>query len=215
MTLKHENFCKMTTQQTESNEAVRNWARKLPSSIMVYPDRVWDRVKYIAWRAYIPLHPHIRDMAVAFDVVQHSGRQPFLLGYVAPHVPIKSFILHLIDIGYGNHFVAWHDDDEIISVRMTDGFTHQYHLRVFHDGAVHGHYEYTPEAHPFLHMGQANFEFCYDFFIEQFGELIIAADKKETATLAIDYYSRWNPRSRFAQEAKARHVENAMKNIDI
>lgn len=202
----------MSTQQTELNKAIRRWAKRLPSSIMVYPDKTWDRVKYIIWRAYIPLHPHIRDLAIAFDTVQHSGRQPFLLGHVAPNVPIKSFISHLIDIGYGNHFVAWHDDDELISVRMTDGFAHQYHLRVFSDGAVHGHYEYTPEAHPVLHMNESHFEPHRSFFLEQFEELITVAGDKEIANLAIDYYSRWNPHSRSAQTMRSQHMKRAMKN---
>ncbi len=205
----------MATQQTELNKEIRRWAKRLPRSIMVYPDKAWDRVKYIIWRAYIPLHPHIRDLAIAFDTVQHSGRQPFLIGHVAPNIPIKSFILHLIDIGYGNHFVAWHDDDELISVRMTDGFTHQYHLRVFSDGAVHGHYEYTPEAHPIRHMNETHFKFLRSFFLEQFGELITVADDKDTATLALDYYSRWNPRSHSAQRIKAKHVRNAIRNTNV
>lgn len=203
----------MTASTIESNKSLRRWAKRLPSSIMVYPDKSWNRIKYIVWRAYIPLHPHVRDVAVAFDAVQHTGRQPFLIGHVAPHIPIKSFITHLIDIGYGNHFVAWHDDDELISVRMTDGFTHQYHLRVFSDGAVHGHYEYTPEAHPLLHLDQINFEHRREFFLKQFGELIVPAPTEEMAKLAVDYYARWHPRSHSAQKAKAKHIAKVIEKI--
>ncbi len=179
----------MTPVSKETNKSLRHWAKKLPHSTMVYPDGAWNRVKYIFWRAYIPLHPYVRDIAVSIGAVKHSGRQPFLLGRVESHIPMKSFISHLIDIGYGNHFVAWHDDDELVSVRMTDGFVRQYHLRVFSDGAVHGHYEYTPEAHPVLHIKGIAFEDRRDFFMEQFGELVIQATKKESEISENKYYS--------------------------
>ncbi|OYV84015.1 MAG: hypothetical protein B7X04_01230 [Parcubacteria group bacterium 21-54-25] len=176
---------------------------------MVYPNTHLDRAKYLFWRAATPIHPSIRDVLTTLGIFRYSGRQPFLLGHVAPHTTLKEFIRHLIKRGYGNHFVAWHDSDELVSLRIADGFRRQYHLRVFGDGAVHGHYEYTPEAHPFLHLNQIGFEDRRDFFLAQCGELIVPATETEVAAATARYYARWRPPSRAGKAALAERLPTA------
>jgi hypothetical protein len=150
------------------------WLRNLPYSAMVYPESLWDRSKYVFWRLYTPYHPFVRDMALALGIVWHEGRQDFLLGTIAPHLSVKEFISHLLHHGYGNHFVAWKDDGEIVSLRYVENFATQYHIRVFKDREVRAHYEYTPECYPISHMREVNMEPRRDEFLKLLGDTIIA-----------------------------------------
>ena len=175
--------------QKTSPQTLREWAKNMPYSKMVYPRAFTDRAKYIFWRVLTPIYPTILDGIIALGIVRHSGRQPFLLGYVSPNISLKEFIHQTIKRSYGNHFVALHDSNELVSLRITDGFEYQYHLRVFEDGAVHGHYEYTPEAHPFLHLYEVGFEDKRDFFLSQFGELLVPAPSKEVVASTERYYA--------------------------
>lgn len=54
--------------------------------------------------------------------------------------------------GFGNHFVAWQDNGQVLSWRKLKNFDYQYHIRVFKDGEIRGHYEYTPESKPLDHF---------------------------------------------------------------
>ncbi len=125
--------------------------KTLPASRMVYPKVFSHRLKYLLWRLYTPLHPHLRDTCQTLGLVKHEGRQDFLLGTVAKE-DIKKFISFMISQGFGNHFVAWKDEGQVVSLRLVKDFVYQYHIRVFEDGEVRGHYEYTPECFPLLHI---------------------------------------------------------------
>lgn len=125
---------------------------------MAYPDTPLDQLKYWFWRVYTPLHPYVRDTSTYFGIVQHEGRQNYLIGTVHPDKSLKDLIEHLLRHGFGNHFVAWKDDDELVSLRKPVNFRYQYHLRIFKDGEVRCHYEYTPEYRPLQHLIQIGFE---------------------------------------------------------
>jgi len=150
-----------------------SWVKDIPSSAMVYPQLPWERVKYVFWRFYTPYHPFFRDMALRLGVVHHHGRQDYLLGTIAPHLSIREFVSQLLEKGYGNHFVAWKDDGEVVSLRYTDGFEYQYHLRVFSDREVRAHYEYTPECYPISHMRAINLEPRRDYFFSVLGDMVV------------------------------------------
>ena len=125
---------------------------------MMYPEAVGDQIKYWFWRFYTPFHPYVRDISTYLSVVHHEGRQDFLVGKLDPSRSIREFVDHLIERGFGNHFIAWKDTDEFLSLRRTVGFRYQYHLRIFKDGEVRCHYEYTPEYRPIRHLVQIGFE---------------------------------------------------------
>ncbi|HTR19134.1 MAG TPA: hypothetical protein VMH91_04140 [Candidatus Paceibacterota bacterium] len=152
----------------------RDWYDSLPASAMVYPEQLWDRVKYLFWTFYTPYHPLVRDTALRLRVVRHEGRQDFLIGTIAPHLSIPEFISHLLGKGYGNHFVAWKDDGEVVSLRYTDGFAYQYHVRVFEDREVRAHYEYTPECYPISHIMETDMEARREEFLSLLGDTIVA-----------------------------------------
>lgn len=136
----------------------------LPHARVAYPPRLTDRCKYYFWRAYAPAHPLIRDTAVTLGLVRHTGRQRYLLGTIAPHLSLESFLELLVAKGYGNHFVAWKEEGEVASMRLATDFVYQYHIRVYEDREVRGHYEYTPECYPAAHLREEGLEGRREYF---------------------------------------------------
>lgn len=154
---------------------LEDWEKTLPRSKMVYPSTLPDWIKYSFWRIYTPLHPFVRDVALTLGVVSHSGRQNYTIGKITSDQNIEAVVNFLISHGYGNHFIAWKDDQELISLRRVVGFKYQYHLRIFEDGEIRGHYEYTPECHPLLHFKAIDQKDCRSEFLKLLGEKIIPA----------------------------------------
>jgi len=160
------------------------WVQQLPASVMVYPLSWVDRVKYFAWRIYTPMHPAVRDFLGAVGLVNHTekyprGRQPYILGHIAPGQTMQEFVAYVVGKGFGNHFVAFEDRGQVVSLRHVDNFKYQYHLRIFEDGEVRGHYEYTPECHPFLHMKEGTMEPRRDEFLKILADKITVAEHSE------------------------------------
>ena len=148
-------------------------AKTLPTSKMKYPTSLVDRIKYIFWRLYTPTHPFFRDTLLSLGLIWHDGRQNFILGTIAPGQSIASVVSFLLTKGYGNHFIAWKDDGEVIGLRFVDNFTFQYHIRIFKDGEVRGHYEYTPECHPVWHFKAIGLKDRRSEFLTLLGDKII------------------------------------------
>jgi len=158
------------------------WIRDIPRSHMEYPSRFFDRIKYVFWTVYARFYPAIRRIAYHLGIGEffinhfenvHEGRQPFLIGTLAPGCSAQDLSFFLVEHGYGNHFVAWKDAGELVSLRKTIGFEYQYHLRVFKDGEIRGHYEYTPECHPYYHMIQVGLEDRQEEFKNLLGDWIV------------------------------------------
>ena len=126
----------------------------IPDSKIPRPKDFGGTIKYFFWHAIYPIFAEVRDGLITLHIIHHEGRQRFLLGKLAPGKEVEGFLKHLEKKGFGNHFVAWEDEGEVIGLRRLDGFTHQYHLRVFNDGEVRVHYEFTPEHHPYLHWAE-------------------------------------------------------------
>jgi len=167
----------------EPAQSLENWVKKIPASRMVYPDQLLDRTKYMFWHFFTPFHPAVRSAAESmgirrqhFEDPEYRGRQHYLLGTIAPGLSTQEFILHCIERGYGNHFVAWHDEGQLMSLRYVENFTHQYHLRVFEDGEVRGHYEYTPESYPIRHIRAMGLQDRRRVFYEHLGDRIVRAE---------------------------------------
>lgn len=145
---------------------------KLPHSQMVYPESLTQRIKYYLWYFYTPYHPKVRDSVIALSLIKNRGRQPYLLGTIAPHLSVEEFVSHLMKKGYAYHRVAWEDDGEVVSVRKVPNFERQYHIRVFEDREVRGHFEYTPECYPIAHLWDVGREDRREEFFADLGETI-------------------------------------------
>lgn len=142
---------------------------------MVYPDAPHDQLKYWFWKFYTPFHPLVRGFSSTIGVSKlltwcvvpegkETGRQDFLVGTLDPSRSTREFVSFLVSQGFTNHFVAWKDFDELVSLRRLVDFRHQYHIRVFRDGEVRCHYEFTPEYRPVQHLIRVGFEDRTDEF---------------------------------------------------
>lgn len=150
--------------------------QSIPDSILPYPRGAYNRSKYWFWRIITPFHNYWRDLLLSLDILKHDCRQNYLIGVVVPGRKIEDFLKYLESRGYGNAFIAWKDTDEIVSVRKLVDFEHQYHLRIFSDGEVRGHYEYTPEGHPRWHMKEVGQEpYCQEYLNELEGWVVPAS----------------------------------------
>jgi len=110
-------------------------------------------LKTFFWWFEAPIHPYIRDGLLALHLIHHHGRQPFHIGYLAEGKTAEQFRAYLItQRGFEDHFPCWLDDGETVDLRFRQNFDWQYHLRIFSDGEVRGHHEYTPESKPISHL---------------------------------------------------------------
>jgi hypothetical protein len=144
----------------------KEWVQSLPYARPAFPSTLYEQLKYVFWRILTPLHPYIRDFLLYIRLLRHQGRQNYLLGRLAPGETVEGVVNYLLQKGYGNHFIAWNDDGQVVSLRHVESFERQYHIRIFEDGEVRGHYEYTPEARPILHVKEIGMEPRFDEFLE-------------------------------------------------
>lgn len=152
--------------------AVLTLETSIPNSILLYPEGLWDRFKFTFWKIITPHHNFMRDALLRSGIIHHKGRQDFKLGKLAEGRTLTDFLHYLHALGFGNRFIAWDDDGQIVSLRKLVGFEWQYHLRIFNDGEVRGHFEYTPESHPFLHLKDVNMEARHDDFVRFVGDWV-------------------------------------------
>ena len=127
---------------------------------MEKPQYFLDKIKYYIWRYIIsPVFPYVRNIFLRLHVLYHNERQPYHVGFLAPEKSVEDFKKFLIDQkGFFNNKIAWVDTDEVLSVRLFDGYDYQYHVRLFKDREIRAHYEKTPEIHPFKHFFRKTFE---------------------------------------------------------
>ena len=99
-----------------------------------------QKIKRGFWSFFLyPIFPYIEHL---FVFIHKRTRQRFHVGWLAPETTLEAMKEHLSKkYGFGNHFIAWEDQGQVLSWRKLDGFDYQFHLRVFADGEIRGHYE--------------------------------------------------------------------------
>ena len=123
-------------------------------------------------------------------------RQRYHLGWLARGKTLEELKKHLHDKwGFDNHFIAWSDSSQVLSWRKLLDFNHQYHLRVFADGEIRGHFEFTPEAHPIAHFDEKGEQEKKDDFLKFLGEFV--TQEKYISHLKVDP-NAFNPESEIA-----------------
>ena len=140
--------------------------------------RTLDYLKHMWWRWCIyPIYPYIQPVISRLPIVRDydpkDGRQQFALGWLAPGKSFDDFLEHLAPHGFENHFIAWQDGGQVISIRKIIDYRFQYHIRLFADGEIRGHYEYTPECRPFAHLTEKLFEPRREEFFAFLGDLVL------------------------------------------
>ena len=136
----------------------------------------WLKIKrWIWWHWIYPIFPSVQRVLLKLRILHHRGRQPWRLGWLTPGRTLKSFYLYMLTQNFHNHFIAWQDDGQVLSIRRPDRFKYQYHLRVFNDGELRGHYETTPEDHPLDHFVEKVFEPRTEDFLRWLGGWVVSA----------------------------------------
>lgn len=132
-----------------------------------------SKIKKIAWVFILPLHDTLRDFLLYLNIIKYVGRQDYFIGWLHPDHNIEDFILHLKLQGFDDkHFASWTDKGELIDLRLLESFDFQYHVRIFHDREIRGHYEITPESHPIQHLMDKYTEPRMEKFMEWMGQWI-------------------------------------------
>ncbi|OGJ04307.1 hypothetical protein A3G06_02045 [Candidatus Nomurabacteria bacterium RIFCSPLOWO2_12_FULL_46_14] len=117
---------------------------------MTFFDKIKQKIWHFAYKYFLV----VQEDLLKRGIIHHNDkRQPYHLGWLASDKTLEDLKKHLhAKWGFGNHFVAWTDKGQVLSWRKLADFADQYHLRVFKDGEIRGHYELTPEAHPLAHL---------------------------------------------------------------
>lgn len=152
--------------------ALPNPESAISASEVPFPNGMWRQLQYYFWSAFSYAWPTIRAVLEA-GVITHAPGKDWTLGRITRGTDLKRFLSYLERQGFGNHFITWVDKGEIISLRRLDSFTHQYHLKIFKNGEVRGHYECTPEAHPVRHFKGCGVEERHEDFLRFIGDWVV------------------------------------------
>jgi len=82
----------------------------------------------------------------------HYCRQRYHIGQLEDKFKKTDLYRFLKIHGFEKGTLAWIDKDEVLRMRKRIGRFFQYHIRLFRDGEIKGHYEYAPEARPWKHF---------------------------------------------------------------
>lgn len=134
-----------------------------------------DRLKLKIWKKLTPVFLRTRDALLSWRIIWHKkGRQNFLIGQLAEGCTVNDFKEHLVKSGFEKNLLAWVDEGEVLSYRKLENFHWSYHVRLFYDGEVRGHYEKTTESHPIDHFLEVGMDARTEEFKKMLGVFIKA-----------------------------------------
>ena len=120
-----------------------------------YSKKFFWRVIYVIWPPVLRLIEFLKI---------HNSRQKYLLGHLSLNNNIETLTEFLLTQGFELDLIALRDPGQILGMRKLDTPLYQYHIRLFCDGEIRGHYEYSPEAKPIAHSFENGIEPRKDFF---------------------------------------------------
>lgn len=103
----------------------------------------------------------------------HKFRCPYHIGYLSQSKNLENLELYLRNDNFENCPIEWKDPGEILSLRKIVNQVFQYHIRTFTDGEIRGHFEYTPEDAPLLHIFKREFKFEDKYFKQLLKDYLI------------------------------------------
>ena len=77
-------------------------------------------------------------------IFEPNGRQPYFIGRIKADVKIEDIVNKLKKFGFDKTKLEWRDLGQVFSARLKEG-KRQYHLRIFKDREVRGHFELRPK----------------------------------------------------------------------
>ena len=160
-----------------------------------------DKFKLKVWHFIYRFFPALQKALLKWHLVFHEkGRQRYHIGWLAKGKTLAELKRHLHSKwGFGNHFIAWGDEGQVLSWRKLADFKDQYHLRVFSDGEIRGHYEYTPESHPIAHFDEKDETFRKKEFLKFLGDFVTSESHPMHLHMDPDAY---NPDSEISIDAQ-------------
>ena len=129
-----------------------------------------EQIKFfwsIAYRVWPPCTRFVERLGF------HEFRQKFFLGHLNSNYNKASLAGMLSDNGFEKAVIAWQDPGEILSMRKIHNGIYQYHVRLFIDGEIRAHYEYSPESHPIDHVMEVYFKPETEYFINLLGNYLV------------------------------------------
>lgn len=130
-----------------------------------------QRLKQQFWNMLYPIFPYLEHSALP---LHEKKRQEYHLGWLSPQRSLADLKRYLAkEWGFGNHFVAWEDTDQVLSWRKIISFNEQYHLRVYNDGEIRGHFELTPEGAPVKHFLGTGEKSKREDFLKFLGDYVV------------------------------------------
>ncbi|PJC49690.1 hypothetical protein CO033_00200 [Candidatus Nomurabacteria bacterium CG_4_9_14_0_2_um_filter_32_10] len=161
----------------------------------------FDKIKLKFWHFIYMFFIPVQKFLLKYGIIYHQvQRQRYHIGWLAKGKTLEELKLHLhSNWGFGNHFVAWTDNGQVLSWRKLTDFQDQYHLRVFKDGEIRGHFEFTPEAHPIEHLEEKGEVDKKEDFLKFLGSFVV--QKKYISHLVMDP-NAYNPESEIVMEEK-------------
>ena len=127
--------------------------------------------KKIIWKIMYRIWPPVVRLLELVKI--HNSRQDFLLGHLSPKYNLESFKKFLLEQDFEFNVLSYRDPGEILAMRKLDSLKYQYHIRLFNDGEIRGHYEYAPEAKPIAHSFATLMESKKEYFEKILKDYII------------------------------------------
>lgn len=122
------------------------------------------KIIYVIWPPFIRM-----SETLGF----HNFRQKYIVGQLCKDLSKESLLDFLHSQGYEKALIAWRDPGEVLSVRKIDKKIFQYHIRLFKDGEIRAHYEYSPESYPMRHFFETHFVPKVEIFKELLKDFLI------------------------------------------
>ncbi len=164
---------------------------------MSFTDKIKQKIWDFTYSFFLPF----RKFLLKTGIIWHKkGRQKYHIGWLSPGKTLEGLKKHLHQKwGFGNHFIAWVDEDQVLSWRKLTDFQDQYHLRIYKDGEICGHFEFTPEAHPIEHLEEKGEREAREDFLKFLGEFV--TEKKYISSLKMDP-NAFDPKSEISIETQ-------------
>jgi len=126
------------------------------------------------WHRRYKIFMGIQKFLIKYRIVRNKTRQEYHIGWLAEGKTLEGLRMYLHrEWGFGNHFVSWIDQAQVLNWRKLAEDNDQYHIRVFHDGEIRGHLEPTPESGLLSHMFKKGMREAQDEFIEFLGDFVV------------------------------------------
>lgn len=116
----------------------------------------------ILWQVIYKLYPPF--LRLLEKVKFHDSRQDYLIGHLKAGCCSADLEKHLLASGYENAILAWKDPGELLSYRKIHEQIFQFHIRLFADGEIRCHYEFSSEGNPWGHVRGTVFEERREYF---------------------------------------------------